>query len=276
MEQAAWERGIGMRGKVIGLLAFVWSCWKLNLAGAMEFRMSFLLTAGMMLVNNTVWILFWGLYFQRFQVVNGWSFQDVIMMWAVSAGGFGLSAVFFGNAYRLAPLIAAGQLDIFLSQPKPVLLHILISRMSVSAIGDILFGLILYGMFGNHSPAGMLKFALALLIAMLILMFFIVIVHSLAFFIGNAEGIGQQMFNGLLAFSTYPTGIFTGWGKLILFTVIPAGFISYLPIGLLRAVEPLFLAKALGVALLLTAGGTAFFYFGLKRYSSGNMIGMRN
>ncbi|MFD0676465.1 MULTISPECIES: ABC transporter permease [unclassified Paenibacillus] len=265
-----------MINKCIGLIAFVWSCWKLNLAGAMEFRMSFLLTAGMMVVNNTVWILFWGIYFERFQVVNGWSLQDVMMMWAVSAGGFGLSAVLFGNAYRLASLIAAGQLDIFLSQPKPVLLHILISRMSVAAIGDILFAVILYGLFGDCSAIGLLKFALALLIAMLIFMFFVIIFQSLAFFLGNAEGLSQQMFNGLLAFSTYPTGIFTGWGKLLLFTVIPAGFISYMPIGLLRAVEPLFLAKAAGVAVLLSLGGTAFFYYGLRRYSSGNMMGVRN
>ncbi|TDF97521.1 ABC transporter permease [Paenibacillus piri] len=265
-----------MWGKIAGLSAFVWGCWKLNLAGSMEFRMSFLLTAGMMVINNMVWILFWGLYFNRFQVVNGWSFQDVVMMWSVSAGGFGLSAVLFGNAYRLGSLIAAGQLDIYLSQPKPVLLHILISRMSVSAIGDVIFSLLLYALFGNHTIAGLLKYALALLIAMLILMFFVVIVQSLAFFIGNAEGLGQQIFNGLLAFSTYPTGIFTGWGKLILFTVLPAGFISYLPIGLLRAAEPVFLTQAISVAAALAVGGTWFFYYGLKKYSSGNMMGMRN
>jgi ABC-2 type transport system permease protein len=261
--------------QISGLAAFVWSCWKLNLAGAMEFRISFLLTAGMMVINNTVWILFWGLYFQRFHVVNGWSLQDVMMMWAVSAGGFGLSAVLFGNTYRLASLIAAGQLDIFLSQPKPVLLHILISRMSVSAIGDVVFALILYGLFGDRTPGGLFRFALALLIAMLIFMFFVIIAQSLAFFIGNAEGIGQQLFNGILAFSTYPTGIFSGWGKLVLFTIIPAGFISYLPIGLLRSLEPVFVWQVAGVALLLMVGGTAFFYYGLKRYSSGNAMGMR-
>ncbi|WP_079909856.1 ABC transporter permease [Paenibacillus sp. 32352] len=261
--------------KAQGIGLFVWSCWKLNLAGAMEFRLSFLMTAGMMMVNNAVWILFWGLYFHRFQVVNGWTLQDVMMMWAVSSGGFGLSAVFFGNAYRIASLVAAGQLDIYLSQPKPVLLHVLVSRMSISAIGDILFALLIYSFFGDLSLAGMGKFALALLIAMVIFVFFVVIFQSLAFFIGNAEGIGQQVFNGMLAFSTYPTGIFKGAGKLILFTIVPAGFISYMPIGLLRSVEPLFLFQALGVALLLAVGGTAFFYYGLKRYSSGNMMGLR-
>lgn len=258
-----------------GLVRFVLACWKLNLAGAMEFRLSFLMTAGMMMVNNAVWILFWGLYFLRFPVVNGWELRDVMMMWAVSAGGFGLSAVFFGNAYRLASLIAGGQIDLYLTQPKPVLLHILISRMSVSAIGDVLFALILFTAFGDTSWIGMLKFALALLIAMLFFLFFVVAAHSLAFFIGNAEGVAHQLFSAFLNFSTYPTGIFRGLGRLVMFTVIPAGFISYLPIGLLREAEPLFLAQAVGMALLVTCGGIGLFHAGLRKYSSGNRMDLR-
>ncbi|CAG7647565.1 ABC transporter permease [Paenibacillus allorhizosphaerae] len=257
------------------LLQFIWTCWKLNVAGAMEFRLSFLMTAGMMMVNNMVWILFWGIYFQRFQVVNGWTLHDVMMMWAVSAGGFGLSAVLFGNAYRLASLVAGGQLDVYLSQPKPVLLHLLISRMSVSAIGDVLFALVLYGLFGNLTAIGLIKFGLALLITMLIFLFFAVGAQSLAFYMGNAEGIGQQLFNAVLTFSTYPTSIFKGWGRLILFTVLPAGFVSYLPIGLLRETDVAFLLAALGMTLLLTAGGLWFFHRGLRRYSSGNMTVLR-
>ncbi|MGZ4113302.1 MAG: ABC-2 family transporter protein, partial [Tumebacillaceae bacterium] len=103
-------------------LRFMWHCWKLNLAGAMEFRMSFLMTAGMMFLNNTVWIFFWGVYFTRFPLVNGWEMSDVMLMWAVGAGGFGLSASLFGNAYRIANVVSTGQLDTYLAQPKPVLL----------------------------------------------------------------------------------------------------------------------------------------------------------
>ncbi|WP_072336878.1 MULTISPECIES: ABC transporter permease [unclassified Paenibacillus] len=265
-----------MGGKWRGLPAFVWTFWKLNLAGAMEFRMSFLLTAGMMLVNNVVWVFFWGVYFQRFSVVNGWAFQDVMMMWAISAGGFGFMAVFFGNANRLAQLISTGQLDVYLAQPKPVLLHVLVSRMSVSAIGDIVFGFLLFAIFGEKTWLGALKFGLALLIATLIFLFFIVIVNAFAFYMGNAEGLAHQMFQCMLAFATYPTDIFRSWGRLLLFTVVPAGFISYLPIGLLRSVELPFLLGALGVTALLSVGGTWFFYRGLRRYTSGNMMTMRS
>ncbi|KIL40839.1 hypothetical protein SD70_11305 [Gordoniibacillus kamchatkensis] len=257
------------------LLLFVWQCWKLNLAGAMEFRLSFLLTAGMMVINNVVWIVFWGLYFRRFPVLNGWELRDVMMLWAVAAGGFGVMATLFGNAPRIANLVATGQLDVYLSQPKPVLLHVLISRMSVSAIGDVLFALMIYAAFGDKSVAGIVKFALAMALSTLIFIFFTVISGCLAFWLGNTEGLSFQLFNALLTFTTYPTGIFRGLGKLVLFTVIPAGFISYLPIGLLRQVDVPFLLGAVAVTVLLCLGGVRLFYSGLRRYASGNMISLR-
>lgn len=262
-------------GKLRRQLTFVLRSWTLNLAGAMEFRLSFLLTAGMMMINNIVWIVFWGLYFNRFQVLNGWELHDVMMLWAVSAGGFGLMATFFGNASRIANIIATGQLDVYLAQPKPVLLHVLISRMSVSAIGDVLFAMLVFAIFGDKSAAGIAKFGLALAIATVIFIFFTVIVNCLAFWLGNTEGLSIQLFNALLTFTTYPTSIFKSWGKLVLFAVIPAGFISYLPIGLLREIDLPFLAGALAVSALLAAGGTLLFYRGLKRYASGNMMTLR-
>ncbi|MGG1516672.1 ABC-2 family transporter protein [Paenibacillus oryzisoli] len=265
----------GKPGRWRRLLFFVWGCWKANLLGAMEFRLSFLLTAGTMLINNVVWIVFWGLYFRRFPVVNGWELQDVMMLWAVGAGGFGLMATLFGNATRIASLIANGQLDVYLAQPKPVLLHILLSRMSVSAIGDVAFALLVYAFFGDHSLLGVLKFGLALTLATLIFIFFTVIVNCLAFWLGNTEGLSFQLFNALLTFSTYPTGIFRGAGKLLLFTVIPAGFISYLPIGLLRSLDTKFILGAIGVVVFLSAVGIGLFYTGLRRYASGNMMGLR-
>jgi ABC-2 type transport system permease protein len=260
---------------VASALRFCLTCWKLNLAGAMEFRMSFLMTAGLMMINNTVWIFFWGIYFTRFPLVNGWEMSDVMMMWAVAAGGYGLSAALFGNAYNLANVVATGQLDTFLAQPKPVLLHVLVSRMSVSAIGDFLFAVLLYGMFGDHSWIGLIKFVVALLLVMLIFTFFNVLAQSLAFYIGNAEGIGFQFFLTFLTFATYPTDIFRGVGRMILFTVIPAGFISYLPIGFLREVQGVFFSGALLMTAALTVGGTWVFYRGLRRYGSGNMLTVR-
>lgn len=72
-----------------------------------------------------------------------------------------------------------------------------------------------------------------------------------------------------------PTDIFKGLGKLILFTVLPAGFISYMPIGLLREIQPQYVLGLLAVIALLVLCGIAVFYRGLSRYSSGNRMGVR-
>ncbi|WP_199615258.1 ABC transporter permease [Paenibacillus alkalitolerans] len=259
------------------LALFLWTCWKCNLTGAMEFRVSFLLTAGMMLLNDFVWIFFWSVFFDRFKVVNGWELQDVMMLWAVSAGGFGIAATLFGNMNRIASMVANGQLDVYLVQPKPVLLHVLVSRMSVSAIGDASFSVLLYAMFGDGSWIGFWKYVLAHIVSAAIFLFFCVAANSLAFWFGNAEGLSQQLFVSLISFSTYPTDIFRGAGRLIIFTAIPAGFISYMPIGLMRdAVEIDFLVGALAMSAGLAAGATWLFYTGLRRYSSGNLMTMRS
>lgn len=242
----------------------------------MEYRLSFLLTAGMMLLNDFVWIFFWSVFFDRFKVVNGWELQDVMMMWAVSAGGFGLAMTLFGNANRIAMMTANGQLDVYLVQPKPVLLHLLVSRMSVSAIGDLSFSVVLYLMYGDGTLLGFLKYVLAHFVSASIFLFFSVAANSLAFWFGNADGLSQQLFISLVSFTTYPTDIFRGVGRLVIFTVIPAGFISYMPIGLMRAaVEPLFLLGALAMSVVLAAGAIWMFYAGLRRYSSGNLMTMR-
>lgn len=256
-------------------LRFCLTSWKLNLAGAMEFRMSFLMTAGMMMLNNAIWIFFWSIYFNSFPIVRGWEFRDVMMIQAVVTAGFGWSATLFGNALRIAYMTANGELDTYLTQPKPVLLNVLVSRMSVTAIGDFLFGWIVYAFFGDRSIKGFLLFLAASVLAGLIYLFFHVLTQSLAFYIGNAEGLGHQFFISFITFTTYPTDIFKGLGKLILFTVLPAGFISYMPIGLLREIQPRYTLGLLAVVVLLALFAVGLFYRGLSRYSSGNRMGVR-
>lgn len=259
-----------------GIARFVVTCWKLNLASAMEYRLSFMLLAGMMFVNNFIWLFFWQLFFERFPVVQGWELRDVMLLWAVSAGGFGWASMLFGNFHRIAAIVSSGQLDVFLSQPKPILLNVLISRMSITAAGDFIFGIVVFAMVGDLTLAGIAAFALGLLISGTLFIGVMIAAGSFAFYIGNAEGLSQQAFNMFIALTTYPSAIFRGWVKLLLFTVVPAGVISFLPIGLMRNFDPWFVAGALAMTALFVGIGTALFRSGLKRYVSGNAIAMRS
>ena len=63
--------------------------------------------------------------------------------------------------------------------------------------------------------------------------------------------------------------------KLLLFTIIPAGFVTYLPIQALRDLSLLDAALAVAGALGVLAAGVGMFYLGLRRYESGNLMEMR-
>lgn len=63
--------------------------------------------------------------------------------------------------------------------------------------------------------------------------------------------------------------------KAILFTVLPAGFIAYLPVELLRQFRWPLLGAVVGFAALIVFVSRAVFYAGLRRYESGNLLAGR-
>ncbi|MGB0088573.1 MAG: ABC-2 family transporter protein [Planifilum fulgidum] len=256
------------------MFRFLWAYWRANWQGAMEFRASFLTQAVSMLLNNSVWIVFWWLYFSRFPVVKGWTMEDILWLWAIAAGAVGWVSAFFGNVFRLAHMIANGHLDLYLTMPKPVLLHLLVSRMSFSAWGDILFAWILFAAIGE-GWLDLVKFLAAQLLGGIIVLGVMILVQCLAFIIGNAEGIAQQVQIALLTFTTYPIDIFSGVPRILLFTVLPAGLISSMPVTFIRDFSWSAALWAAGVAMFFLLASVWLFRKGLRRYESGNMIGLR-
>lgn len=246
-----------------------------NLQAALEYRFSFVSQVFAMLVNDCMWLIFWLAYFGKFPLVAGWGRDEIVMLWAVTAAGYGLATTICGNIQALAGLIARGELDFYLALPKPVLPHALISKMHLTAPGDILFGLLVFGLIVRPSATQWLLFVLFMLTTALIFVGFSVITQSLSFWLGNAEGLAQQFSNALISFSTYPTVIFNGAIKWVLFTIIPAGFIAYLPVQLLREFSWPLLAGLLLFAIGIAAAGGLVFRAGLRRYESGNLVLMR-
>ncbi len=247
-----------------------------NFQGALEYRLSFFTQVFSMLINDIMWIVFWIAYFSRFPVVGGWGRDEVVTLWAVTAAGFGLATAVCGNLFRLASMITRGELDFYLALPKPVLAHALISRMNLPAPGDILFGMLAYGFLVRPTSVQWLLFGVFVLTSAMIFVGFGVLTQSLSFWLGNAEGLAQQLVNALLGFSTYPTVIFNGAVKFALFTLIPAGFIAYVPVQLLREFRPALFIGLLAFAAGILALGWFVFRIGLQRYESGNLVLMRD
>ena len=246
-----------------------------NLAAAMEYRFSFISQVMGMFINDTLWVIFWVMYFQKFPVLNGWTLNDLLVMWGSITFSFGLCFGFFWNVARLPELVVQGQLDYYLGHPRGVLAHLAVSHLRPVNLGDCLFGPLLLLFFVPMTGTQWLLFFLTGVLAALIYFSFYLTVGSLAFYLRNAESVTGSVSTAIVHFSTYPTRIFEGWTRTLLFTVLPAGFISEVPVELVRNFRPELLGQMiLAVAVYL---GIALFVFhrGLKRYESGNLILMQ-
>lgn len=267
--------GDSFRQRILQHLKLVAAYAQINFQTAMEYRASFFSQIIGMFLNDGIWLAFWWLYFTKFPVLGAWQRQDVVVLWAVLATSFGLASGIFGNCLNLAGVILRGELDFYLALPKDVLTHVLITRMSTSAWGDVAFGILVFAAFGDPTPARVILYLFSIAIAAIFLVSFFVLAHSLAFFIGNAQGISEQIAMTMIHFSSYPTSVFRGMTKIILFTLIPAGFINSVSVHVIRDFRPGFFGALIAATLALAIGARLLFQAGLRRYESGNLITVR-
>ncbi|MDP2872098.1 MAG: ABC-2 family transporter protein [Bacillota bacterium] len=265
----------GRPGRLRSHLALLRAYLAANMAMAMEYRAAFFGQVFGMLISNGLWLSYWILFFGRFRVVRGWERQDVLMLWAIIAVGYGLAEVLFGAWRRLAALIADGQLDFYLVLPKSPLWHLLMSRSSPAGWGDLVFGVTVFAVWGQPTIARAGLFSLAAIAAGGLLLGVGIVFNALAFFLGHSIGLSSQVEMAMIHFSTYPGAIFGGFTRVLLFTLIPAGFINGMPVSVMREghVAPLVIALAAAAAWI--AAGQLLFALGLRRYESGNLMGPR-
>jgi ABC-2 type transport system permease protein len=248
---------------------------RFNLAAGMEYRASFITQVLGMVLNNASFIVFWLILFERLGDIRGYGFREVMFLWALSAVGYGLSGVFLGNAGGLSRTIMLGELDVYLLQPKPVLPSLLASRMSISAWGDILYGLVLYAV---TQPIAIVPIALFLLFSVLfclVLTSMRVLYHSLTFFLGNAEEFAGTASELVITFCLYPGSIFEGPATVVLHSLVPAALVAWIPIELFQSFSWARLGVLVGADALVVGAALLVFQLGLRRYESGNRIGAR-
>jgi ABC-2 type transport system permease protein len=233
-------------------------------------RGAFIMRAVLMAVNNAIFFTFWIVLLSRVPRIRGYELGDVAVLYGVVAIAHGLAVFVAGGIQYLARAIHDGELDALIPQPKPTLLYAIGLRSQPSGLGDIVSGLVMIGLSNRVGVAGIPLVVAASLAGASVLVATAVLLHSAAFWLGRTEAASRQLYEATLLFSLYPDTLFGGPMRLILFTVIPAGFVGYLPAQLIRA-------PTAGIALMIALGVAVYslvavwvFQRGLRSYSSGS------
>jgi len=252
----------------------IFACYfRLNLASALEYRASFFSQAFGMALSNSSFIFFWWIAFQQIGgAIAGYSFEDVLFIWAVASSGYGLSHILFANVSGLTKLIVTGELDTFLLQPCNILMNVLCAKTNLSAYGDFVYGFVIMFIFYIGNPAAWLWFLCGVLVSGVLITAINLTANTLSFYWGEASIIGQMAVEFTINFSIYPEKIYAPVIRAIMYSIIPAGIAVHIPLHLFHQFSFVTASASLGGALLYCALAGVFFYRGLRRYESGNVI----
>lgn len=249
-----------------------------SIKSAAEYKISFLIQSIFMFINNGFWLVFWFIIFKNNgNNINGVTMDSILYLWSLPVISFGIANFFFAGSDNINKYIISGQMDSYMLQPKHPLLNVLTSKCSFSAFGDLMYGIVIGLIVVNFNIP---RFLLLLLLGIFGAIFYIstnVILRSISVWLGDTENIAKNYRDSfLITFSIYPEKLFGDVIKLLLYTVIPVGYMAYIPVNIMVKFDPIamLIAFAVGISFMLLA--VYVFNKAMKNYESGNTISMRN
>lgn len=256
-------------------LLFYFYLLRTSIIASISLRSAFLIESSLMIGNSLMYFSMWWIFFRQFNDIAGWQLRDMYALMAIVLTSYGLSQICFGGIKNLARIIINGDLDPFMTQPKNLLLHLAGSRSYSKGWGQIVSSVILVLLGGLTEPATLLLLLISSIGGCLVFTATAIMAHSLAFWLGPIESVSKKYCDSLYLFVLYPPNIYTGVLQVVMFTLIPAGVIGYIPVELLRHFSWPMLFVFVASSLSFFALAFLIFHLGLKRYESGNKFGMR-
>jgi viologen exporter family transport system permease protein len=242
---------------------------RVALAEAWGNQRSFWVQVSAMVANDLAWVVFWILFFHKVGEVRGWHTEQVLLLFAILATVTGVSMGLLANARKVGQLVGDGQLDAVLTLPVDPLAYLLVRRVDTALLGDLLFGPMLFVLATHPTPERTLLYLVGSLAGAAVFVGFVVALGSLTMVVGGRGEQADIGFQAILLLASYPLDVFGGLTKLMMFTAIPAAFITGVPVHLVdrfswRTLGALVAAATVGVVV-----GRVSFRAGLRRYRSG-------
>lgn len=259
-----------MFAKLIRSIYVTLKIWQFNLKMIYQYKASLITSIITTIINNGIYILFWFIFFLRFGESEGFNFRLMMLTFGLISLSFGMVFFFFGNIMGISLIIQTGQYDYYLKLPIDSLSYMLTSNSNVGALGDIIFGIIAIiftAVFGKIS----VFIPMLVICSAINIVSFLVLVSSTVFILGDSQSLINTTVSGIMTTAVYPEKIFPSPARIILYTLIPAGIISFLPINLIVETNVKHSLIYLGITIILFLISRIIFYLLSKFYESGNI-----
>jgi len=247
----------------------------MNIAGQAEYRFSFLFQLFAMVFNDSALLVIWALFFKSFPSVQGWTFEDMVLLLAIQWAGTTLMFLLGGGIVSLSELISTGGLDYYLTLPGHPLWNISLSYFYLPDVATLATAIAAWVWALGFSLGSFGFFIFLSLCSAIIFFNFYLILGSLSFYFGNADYFVDLMSSAFHNIAFFPQTVFPRWMKLITTFIIPVFFMATLPISLARHFEWHSFCMLLGGVVGSTLISLTLFNRGLRHYESGSALQMK-
>jgi ABC-2 type transport system permease protein len=239
----------------------------------MEYRANFALSAGGAMAWQAAVLA--GVWAVMGQVddLNGWSRDQVFLIYALLTLASGLSRTLAQNLYFLGQgYLRPGRFDGLLVRPVNPLFHLLADRFSHEGLGDLITGLVLvvhcFRALAIPGTVGrLLCITVTVVAGGVIISAISLAAASTAFWITIATPVNLAL-GHMIQFAMYPLSIYRRPVQLFLTWLLPYGLVSFYPAQYMLGRGPgLMVAALIPVAALLWYGAYRFWLVGLGRYA---------
>ena len=246
----------------------------MHIKSQMQYKISFFLTLiGNFIVSFSVLL---GIYFLflRFNVVADFSFEEVLLCFAVMLAAFSLAECFARGFDQFPQMLGNGEFDRALVRPRPIIFLVLSMKVDFTRLSRVLQAAVVFiyaiPNSGVHWTAENILTLILMVVCGSILFFGLFLVYAaITFFTIDGLEFMNIFTDGGREFGRFPFSIY-GEGVLRFLTyIIPLALVQYYPLLFLLGREEnlLFMFTPL-LALLFIIPAYGFFRFGLSRYKS--------
>lgn len=172
--------------------------------------------------------------FHQVELLGGFDFREVTLMYGISAMAFGLADLAVGHVDSLPRYVRTGQLDAFLLRPLSSLGQLVTSDFQLRRLGRVASGLLVLAAALAYADidwtAGrVLLLVLSPLAGAVIFGAVFVATSTVAFWFVEGAEIANSVTYGGNYLSSFPFTVFGRWLRRLFTFVIPAAFVAYLP-----------------------------------------------
>ncbi len=206
----------------------------IHLRCAMQYKASFFLTLiGQVLTSFTAFLSMYYL-FERFSSIEGFTFSQVLLCFAVILLSFSLSEC-FARGFDLFPnMIGNGEFDRILIRPKNEIFQILASKMEFTRLGRVIQAICIFCYAIPHSEVIWTFDKILTLIFMIIGGFLVfsgifILYAVLCFFTLEGLEFMNILTNGAMEYGKYPFSIYGKQILKFLTYIVPLALVQYYP-----------------------------------------------